>query len=152
MNSQENNRFKIEDLKKSNPFQVPENYFDSLGNKITDRVETQAADKKVFFFDSVRLKPILSFAGGFMSLAFLIYLSVSIFQTYSGQSGKTLNHEIGNFNEFSIVSELDQTLLLEEFSAQNNVAGDSLHSENRETIIEYLVKQDIDISTIIDEL
>jgi hypothetical protein len=152
MNPQKNNIFKLEDLKKENPFQVPENYFDTLGNRIADRIETREAAKRGLSFASVKLKPILSFAGGFAALAFFIYLGVSFLFTFTGQSGEVGNPDLADLTEYSIISELDQTLLIEEFSVQTQGAADSLNSMNQENIIDYLVKQDIDISTIIDEL
>lgn len=154
MNPQNKNKFNLDDLKKENPFQVPENYFDSLGSRITDRIQAGKPMEKESMFAFVRLKPILAFSGGFTGLALLIYFGFSVFINKSGYVNSQANTEIATLTEYAIVSELDEAVLIEEFAeAQADaIPADSLHLENQENIIDYLIKEDIDISTIIDEL
>lgn len=150
MNPEDNKKFKLEDLQKEQPFRVPENYFDSLGVRIADRVQVQE-EKKALSFGFVQLKPLLSFAGGFAGLALIIYLAVSIFSNNIPNS-KT-DTGIADNIEYSIVSGLDEATLVENFGSETSSEADSAtRSENKERIIDYLVGEDIDISTIIDEL
>ncbi len=152
MNTQDNKRNILENLKKDNPFQVPENYFDSLGSRISNRITANTSTEKQQYISFAMVKSTLVFAGGFAGLALIIYFGVSIFFTKLGVEKNTSQNEIAFLTEYSIISELDESTLIESFSKENSEISDSLHLENNENIINYLVKEDIDISTIIDEL
>lgn len=151
MNSHNKNKFNLDDLKKENPFQVPENYFDSLGAKITNRIEASSRTERKHSFDFIPGRSVIVFAGGVAAVALIAYLGFSIFFTNIPQA-KTSNADIANITEYSLVSELDEATLVETFGSKATEVTDSLHLENKENIIDYLVKEDIDIATIIDEL
>lgn len=144
MKPPENNIIKLDELKSQNPFQVPENYFDSLGSRIVDRIETGAPKKERVF----EIKPILVFAGGFACLALVIQLAISVMYPKTGE-GKKASLELA---EYSIASELDEATLIETLSQENTPVTDSILQVNQENIITYLVKEDIDLSNIIEEL
>ncbi len=150
MDPLKNNKFNLDDLKKQNPFQVPEHYFDSLGTRISDRIEATAPKAKVFSFAHLKLKPIFAYSGGFVGLALVIYFGFSIFSNPDSIKNPR-NEEFAGLTEYALVSEIDEAVLIEEFS-NTNTQPDSIKSENNDHIIDYLVKEDIEISTIIEEL
>lgn len=148
--SPQNNKFTLDNLKKQNPFQVPENYFDSLGARISGKIEAQTHKEKEAAFGSLKAKPALLFAGGLASIAIIAYLGISLFFSGSGNTKLTAS-DIATLTEYSIASELDEATLLETFSSEVSSAPDTSAVNNKENIIDY-IKDDIDISTIIDEL
>lgn len=152
MDPLKNNKFNLDDLKKQNPFQVPENYFDSLGTRISDRIEASTPKEKDFSFAHLKLKPIFAFTGGFVGLVLVIYFGYTIFLKDSANIKNQTSNEMAGLTEYSLVSELDEAVLLEEFSNTAVSQTDSVKTENKDNIIDYLVKENIDISTIIEEL
>lgn len=150
MDPLKNNKFNLDDLKKQNPFQVPEHYFDSLGTRISDRFEASTPKEKDLSFANFKLRPIMSFSGGFVGLAIVIYFGFSLFFNDSATI-KNQSKEMAGLTVYSLVSEIDEAVLLEEFSNTTSLT-DSVKKENKDNIIDYLVKENIDISTIIEEL
>lgn len=149
MDPNKTNKFNLDDLKKENPFQVPEHYFDSLGARIADRIEVPVNNREVAP-SFLKLRPVLAFSGGFLGLALIVYFSFSVFFTGEVKENTLANTEIANLDEYAIVSQLDEAVLIEAFSKP--APSDLLEQDNNEHIIDYLVKEDIDISTIIEEL
>jgi hypothetical protein len=152
MDPLKNNKFNLDDLKKEHPFQVPEHYFDSLGARISDRIEASDHRRKEFAFSRLKLRPILVFSGGFAGIFLVIYFGFSAFFKDSSTIKNQINNEMENLSEYALVSGLDEATLVEEFSTTGSSQTDSLKSEHKDNIIDYLVKENIDISTIIEEL
>ncbi|NJO68025.1 MAG: hypothetical protein HC830_00990 [Bacteroidetes bacterium] len=152
MDSQKNKQFKLDDLKKENPFQVPGNYFDSLGSRISDRIQANAPVEKQAF-SLARVKPMLAFAGGFAGLALILYLGISVFFSQLNPGQTQIKTDVAEISAYNIISELDEATIVENFYEEDETATDSLlQQKKREQIINYLVTEDIEISTIIDEL
>jgi hypothetical protein len=59
---------KLEDIPKENQFKVPENYFESLENKIAERIEKEKSIKKISPFDI--FKPYMYMAACVIILTF----------------------------------------------------------------------------------
>lgn len=153
MNTRNTSGFKLEDLKKENPFQVPENYFDSLGMRVADHVHAKTSKHEIYVPVFARLKPILVLSSGFAGLALIIYIRGAVFFNKADNNTLVNNQELASITEYSIVSDLDNATLVENLYEENTPAKDSaIHTENKEKIIDYLVEENIDISTIIDEL
>lgn len=153
MNQENNKQFKLEDLKKENPFQVPENYFDSLGSRISDRIVSNTSQKEAPVFAFARLKPILIYTGSIAAVVLFIYMGVSFFSKDVDHPALVAQTSSQDLNEYAIVSGIDEATLLENFPQETEVAADTTdHIKNKDKIIDYLVDQNIDISTIVDEL
>jgi hypothetical protein len=153
MNPENKKQFKLDDLKKENPFQVPENYFDSLGSRISDRIVANVSPQKVPAHTFVRLKPVMIYTASIAALALFIYLGVSFFSKDVDHPALVAQTSSQDLNEYAIISGIDEATLLENFPQETSTAVDSTeHIKNKDKIIDYLVNENIDISTIVDEL
>jgi hypothetical protein len=142
---------KLEELKgdSMNPFSVPDGYFDELPSRIQEKVTSETKEQNWFFKTVQYIKPQLVL--GFMIIAFAI-TSISVFDfILSNRDKADINKEL-----FTRTIEVDPY----EFTEQHFI--DVLLDDNKDVIekkkietdyyINYLVNEDIDYGTLIDEL
>lgn len=142
---------KLEELKENsiNPFSVPDGYFDEFPSRIQEKVTSKAKEQNWFFKTVQYIKPQLVL--GFMIIAFAI-TSISVFDfILSNRDKADINTEL-----FTRTIEVDPY----EFTEQHFI--DVLLDDNKDLIekkeietdyyINYLVNEDIDYGTLIDEL
>jgi hypothetical protein len=144
---------KIQGLKKDNPFKVPDHYFDSLGVRISDRVQALNIEKTVSVPLFSKLRPILIYSTGFAGVAIILYFGISIFFTKHHTNTPLTSQEMANNYEYSLVSGIDDATLIDNLSQETKTMNDSVGNRTeKDHIIDYLVKEDIDMNTIIDAL
>ncbi len=134
-------------MKKDNPYKVPENYFDNLGEQIQDKIKQeenkfeQVEEEKSLL---VQLKPYMWMAASIFVLVFAarIILSASIAPEY----------KIATFGNEEIQAKvlLDSTESLDdEFDIQ---IFDNLSDVSTDDIIDYLSESDIDTDILLANL
>ncbi len=131
-----------------NPFEVPEGYFESLPSRIQDRIIADGEKQPVFKNILVVLKPQLAFAAAFIGIALLSIVTLE----YVFKDKTTLPVSNGVYTR---IIEVDAS----EYSEQHFI--DVLLDENKQNTekknssdeyINFLVDENIDYTTLIDEL
>ena len=137
-------------LKKENPFRVPDKYFDNLPEKIQANIHVR---KKATGMPVTRiidfLKPHLALAAAILGFALIGYTGFRYFINRNSDS-QIRNREIAEYMDF-YSNDFDNTLimdLLEEQEQQSIETDDDLSEE----IINYLLNENIDIYTIVNQL
>ena len=142
---------KLEDLKGNNvnPFSVPKGYFETFPTKLQERI---ISEKKEYSW-TIRLMRYIKpqFALGFMIVAFAIISITAIDYILTNRSGSGIETEL-----YTRIIEVDAS----EFSEQHFIDVlledekkiDMQKKEETDYYIHYLVDEDIDYGTLIDEL
>jgi len=131
-----------------NPFTVPNNYFDNLPNNIQNKLSKDSSEHSILQKIILYAKPQLTL--GFMMIAFASITYITINTVWN--KFHLAKHQINEFANIDEVNESDFSeqhylnILLEEKSVTNKT------DENTEEYIKYLVDEDIDYSTLMNEL
>jgi len=140
----------LDNLKKdkTNPFIVPEGYFDTFPTKLQEKILSERKEKNAFARFLTIAKPQLAL--GFMIAGFAL-IGITAVQFFSKHTKLPVATEV-----HTRIVELDAS----EFSEQHFI--DVLLDENKKPVqekkknaehyINYLVDEDIDYGTLIDEL
>ena len=147
----ENFNKELEELKKNtmNPFSVPEGYFENFPTKMQERILSETKESNSFLKLLNFIKP--QFALGFMIVAFAFLGITAINFILSNRTDSDMSNDL-----YTRIIEVDAS----EFSEQHFI--DVLLEDEKEIIkkkeiemvnyINYLVDEDIDYGTLIDEL
>lgn len=140
---------KLEDLKENsiNPFSVPNGYFDELPSRVQERICREKEQK--WFLRTVKyIKPQLAL--GFMIVAFATISITAVDYILSNRNSSGINRDL-----FTKTIEVDAS----EFTEQHFI--DVLLEDKKEIIekkeietdhyINYLINEDIDYGTLMDE-
>lgn len=130
------------------PYSVPDGYFDSLPFRIQEYCLTQSPvhrKQKVTVWQA--LKAQMSLAAGFVALAFLAAGAYYVLQPTSNTPSvlsnddyiEIIQNNIYDFDEESLINEIQPYRL-----------DDSIQNHNDE-MIQYLLDQDIDYTTLIEQ-
>jgi hypothetical protein len=132
---------KLEEIPKGNPFRVPENYFDELPERIMQNCETKEKQPKLIKI----LKPAFSLAALFIGVAIVAYLAVQVIDNPDKQS---------QFNQTDIARSQQDKPFSNEEEIIDALEGVQVEESSKETdeYIDYLLKEDIDYGTLINEL
>jgi|WetSurMetagenome_2_1015567.scaffolds.fasta_scaffold427051_1 hypothetical protein len=160
----------LQNLKKENPFQLPENYFEALPDQINSRIKSlkeKPTNQSSFF--SRPLYPILAVAAMFGLVALMFFLLIPSKKT--GETEKLANNSENynaiedylinnaNIDEESIVNAIidednntpfiligDSTLINNDsIPKQNTIVFPSDTSISKDDILQYLLDEDLDI-------
>ncbi len=139
---------RLEDLKKENPFRVPEGYFDSLPGRISEAVsgEQSGAEAPRGFFSLLR--PQLALAAGFLILVVAGYVAVQLILKPGNGNGNNYQN-IAEYVEFNL-DDFDESEIME--MVGGNPTEKESFADLDEEIIEYLVNENIDENTILEQL
>jgi hypothetical protein len=150
---QKHKKIRLDEISKSNPFEVPEGYFDSFQNRMADRIIKESAQKQPKAVPAL-LRPKLIAA--FSSVAVLLVVgNIFLFQK---KETKTFSaSELAEIIEYSAISGTSEAELINqlEISVDNPQLNDNFTDSNDEfnaEAIEYLSKEDIDLNSLIDAL
>ena len=134
--------------RKKNSFQTPENYFEEFPKRLMERLDSRSAQtgdpRSVWLY----VKPRLAIAATILAFALIGYTSVKLI-TRERPASEFSGMEIAEYIEY-YSSELDESMYYEVL--------DELYDEEsndpglNDVIIDYLVDQDIDYLTLIEEL
>ena len=141
---------KLEEFKKgkTNPFMVPDGYFDSLPSRIQERISDSRREQSIFARILLVAKPQLALAFAFIVFAFITLTTIEY--VLNNQTKLPVSNGI-----YTRIIEVDAS----EFSEQHFI--DVLLDENKkpnekkkstEHYMNYLIDQDIDYTSLIDEL
>jgi len=146
----QNFKMNLEDLKgKENPFLVPDGYFEDLPSRIQERI-TSGKEEHVWALRLFQLvKP--QFALAFMIVAFAVITLTTIDLILSGRKDA-----VNNNNMYTRIIEVDASEFSEQHFLDVLLEGekkeDIKKQEEMDFYIHYLVDEDIDYATLIDEL
>ena len=135
----------LKQMKKENVFYTPENYFEKLPSNISDRIHKKSTTPELAkVWSPVR---ILSYS----TLAVLIVVAGWFY--FSNPASEKIAPSVLTYEDLDksgIVSEMDETMLMEEYTVAANAQIDVV--ENQEVFKEYLIDNNTDITLIINEL
>ncbi|MCB0402296.1 MAG: hypothetical protein KDD41_09455 [Flavobacteriales bacterium] len=134
---------------KKTPFSVPDHYFESLPEVINDKILKKKSLK--FGFDKMSYR-ILGPSAALIALFFVV------FHFYNTPSGNTVQPEEFSdalLNEVSV--ELDDYMIYDVYAeiieeTESSTEQTSGNETENDEYIDYLLENDIDINTIIEEL
>lgn len=150
---QKHKKTRLDEISKSNPFEVPEGYFDTFQNRMADRIIKESAQKQPKTVPSL-LRPGL--IAVFSSVAILLVVgSIFLFQKKETKSFTT--SELAEIIEYSAIASSSEAELIKqlEISVDNPKQIDNFTDSNDEfnaEAIEYLSKEEIDLNSLIDAL
>jgi len=151
MYSEENHNDDLKNMPKENPFKVPEGYFDTLTERIEEKIYTQPETEKknvVRFLSSVKNQ--IALAAGF---ALFVIISYAIMHyVMKGNTGEqVLNQQFADIIE-SEIGDYETSILIDAYiETQKEAIPNDIELPDEE-MIEYLITEDIDIELIINEL
>jgi len=131
-------------LNKDMGFKVPEGYFNELPNAIINKINSPEINKPKTILLSKR---ILSYAASFIGFLIILFIGYNYFftQTYEITPDEMVNYIESNsysYHENEIADMIDY-----EYSAENSTL-----ELNSDDVIEYLLAEEIDYYTIINEM
>jgi hypothetical protein len=135
------------DIEKRNPFKVPDNYFDKLGDRLTGIVS--AEERKVKPVTLYRkLRPYLAVAASVLILFAIGYTALK--KDHSGQSMLQVPElSLQQYYEM-LVNEID--LMTLEENIDHEIFSGGMPEVNSDEIIEYLLLENIDENEIYELL
>ncbi|MBN2522424.1 MAG: hypothetical protein JXB24_04075 [Bacteroidales bacterium] len=143
---------KLSEIKKQNPFAVPDGYFDEFLSRLQDKLGEQKDAKKRSLYYS--LKPYIYSVASVAA----IVLAILVFYKISGNKHSEtalLNSEIALAFEDDIY-DLDEMYIIENYTerqeAEEMVYDYGSDPTYKDEIIRYLLDEDIEIESIADEL
>jgi len=137
-------------IKRDNPFEVPEGYFENLPRLVSDRIKEHSTSHTV---------PIRTLVVRWTAIAASIALIAAVAFVLNNNTAPTVNTDLALLDAEEIAEALvsdgayavDEEDLVEMLIEEDEFyAGDEESSSD--DIIDYLIDNDIDLSTIINEL
>lgn len=140
-NNEENTSF-LDQIKKEKPFSVPKNYFEVLPQVITDKKLKNKNIENVFDKLSYRILAPTFTVLAIIAIVYLIPNENNEMELTGDQISEIiLTENLHEFDEDLIYSVYSETLIEE-----------PVNEESDEEIIDYLINNNIDINSIIEEL
>lgn len=137
----------LNEITNKSPFKVPENYFEEFNRRIINSTSGLPNNiKKIELYD--RFKPYLLIAA---SVTILVFLSFAAIKLLGPDKNKLQLSEVVN-SEFSesVINDLDISTLEENVAA--GVMNEDVPDVSKTDIIDYLLKDNIEISDIYEQL
>ena len=136
---------------RKNPFQVPDNYFDSFPNRVQTRILSKAKKNNVpFFLSRSLLRPV-----GMMSVCIVLILTgIFTYRSFNNKPDVLTNEEIAFYiNQQGLVDDLDETELILISNYGNGADKQKTEAEKEAEVIQrYLLEEGIEMNDIINEL
>lgn len=143
------NNIKLEEIGKNNPFEVPGGYFESFTIRMSDRI-SETEEAKVTVPQHARFKPVLVFAS-FAGVAMILLLSVFFVLHHNKPLSSQEMMEAYRYSAIQEITDEQLAQILKDRQAEQTVKTDtSQQVKEKQEIIEYLSKENIDINTLID--
>lgn len=135
---------RLSDIGREQPFEVPDNYFRDLPERIMEQCE--AREKKRSFIHI--LKPALSLAAMFVGVALIAYFAIQLIDQPENKTpyGKEDIAEAEYYDQY-----YNQDEMMDDLKGDETIEAEN-DSEKTKEYIEYLLNEDIDYTTLINEL
>jgi len=144
------NNITIEKIGKENPFKVPDHYFENFSVRMSDKI-SQAEAVKTPVIANAWLQPRRAAIFAFAGIAIILLIGI-IFVNIRNKP--LTSHEMVEAYKYSAIQDLNDEQLAEMIAAkqeeQQIKADKAQQAVEKDEIIEYLSKDNIDINTIID--
>jgi hypothetical protein len=142
------NNIKLDEISKGTPFKVPENYFENFSARMADKIG-QAEAAKAPRASHVWLRPKMAFSMAFAGIAIILVVGALLFNLKTKPMSSS---EMMEAYKYSAIQDVTDEQLAQMLNKNNeSQVSDSLKQVNeKQEIIEYLSKENIDINTIID--
>lgn len=141
------------EIKKDNPFKVPDGYFETLTDRTMSAISNIGKDKEGNEKKPGRrisLRPFLAFAAAIVGFAVIATVMVRLAKGPGKISKDLINNEL--YNDLAL-EEIDTYLIEDELSQSGISENPDLDSSvSSESIIDYLVQEDIDNNDIYELL
>ena len=139
----------LKKMNRSNVFHTPEHYFEKLPVLISDQIHKKTTTDSVHNWMPAR---VAAFSG------LVLVAIVAGWFYFSGVKSENSSSPVLSYDDLvgsGMVSEMDESMLMEEYAAQTNIASGMNQTQvvsNQELIKEYLIENNTDITLIINEL
>ncbi len=152
-----NNKPNWEQLRKDNPFQVPDHYFDGVVSRVADRLHQPAPALPWYRAASVRFKPYFALATLFLS----IYAGIHLFvrkdvgpQTPGTQMAQTEQADEQIMDLLLYSTDAIDLMNYERVSAQtaSEAVENASADDEADVIINYLMQEGIEVATLANAL
>ena len=147
MKNQENVPENIRAAGRKLPFEVPESYFDSLPERIQDRLSEAGSSRRPAIIRTLR--PKLAMAAMFIGLITVGYLGVRII-TNTGNPLYLSEDEINETLE-DFAYDLDNEMLISAMMESDLILSVDSEDPQTDEIIRYLSEEDIDFGGLLNE-
>jgi len=138
------NHGKLNNIGNEKPFRVPENYFRDLPDKIMGQCKQE--EQKRSFVQII--KPALSLAAMFIAVALIAYFALQLIDRPAVQVPSS-QHDIAEAEYYDQYYNQNELL---EGDIQDDIEATEADSKKTQKYIEYLLNEDIDYTTLINEL
>ncbi|MDP4222977.1 MAG: hypothetical protein Q8868_06655 [Bacteroidota bacterium] len=130
-----------------NPFKVPDNYFEGVSSRIISATTGELKEKK---FRTVRMpmRQYIAIAASVAVLALLSYTGIKLFSPR--RESFTLNNIPTEVYSDEILKDID-LVVLEENTSASGIPEEGLNLDDQD-IIDYLIRENIDINDIYEKL
>jgi hypothetical protein len=137
----------LNDIPGKNPFKVPDNYFDEVNRKIiTATSGIKPVERKISVYNRFRASILV--AASVVGFILISYVAVKLF------TQKNVNSEVSEvlhgINTESYINDIDLSTIEEDASSM--VLQDEGPDVSKKDIIDYLLKENIEISDIYEQL
>ena len=133
---------------RENPFTVPDGYFDEFPSKIQERISSVKGESKLARFFTL-LKPQLALSLSILAFAIISYSVINFIDVRTKSSNKT--EDIATIINVDELEFNEQDFLKIMFDEENNIPVEKI-DEEAEIYMKYLMNEDIDYGTLLDEL
>jgi hypothetical protein len=130
-----------------NPFKVPDNYFEEVNRRIISAATGELQEKKMRTL-RMPMRQYIAIAASVAVLALLSYTGIKLFSPR--RESLTLNNIPTEVYSDEILNNID-LVVLEENTAASGIPEEGLHVDDQD-IIDYLVRENIDINDIYEKL
>jgi len=139
---------KLDSLKNTESFKVPENYFDTLLSKVQDRIE--ALDGKKRFEWKFSFQPVLKVSFLVAGIAFIVFLGLKTLKPI-GQGNSTTTNQVNDVALYldNQISTFDDVTILSAFSDKKEQKS---KTNGQDDTINYLINNNIGFEEIINDL
>ena len=147
-----NKDIKLEEIAKTNPFKVPNNYFENFPLRMADKI-SQAEPTKAPKLSHVWLRPQYVAVFSVALIAVIVFFGINFFNK---QSQRPLSdQELAAVYEYSALQNMDDAQLAQIIASRNEqqTTNDTVSANNdslRNSIIERLSHENIDMSSLIE--
>lgn len=150
---QKHKKIRLDEINKSNPFQVPEGYFDSFQNRMAERIIKESVQQQPKTVPALFRPRLLAI---FSSVTVLLIVG-SIFLFQKKETTAFSVSELAEIIEYSAIEATSDAELIKqlEMKVDNPKQIDNFTGSNDEfnaEAIEYLSKEEIDLNSLIEAL